>query len=138
MKPVDIVCILIIETINKIAITVIAQVIKIRVVVLIKTTVETPTVKTEINSKTRINNQPMSAFEIHGGHKLQGTIVPQGAKNEALQVLCAALLTKEAVTYTNVPDILDVNTLLELMADMGVKVSKPKPHTIILQADDVN
>jgi UDP-N-acetylglucosamine 1-carboxyvinyltransferase len=80
----------------------------------------------------------MSAFEIHGGHKLQGTIVPQGAKNEALQVLCAALLTKEAVTYTNVPDILDVNTLLELMADMGVKVSKPKPHTIILQADDVN
>lgn len=80
----------------------------------------------------------MSAFEIRGGKSLEGTIIPQGAKNEALQVLCAALLTDQPVTYTNVPDILDVNMLLELMADMGVKVSRPETHTVVLQADDVN
>lgn len=80
----------------------------------------------------------MSAFEIRGGKPLHGTIRPQGAKNEALQVLCAALLTAEPVTYTNVPDILDVNTLIELMGDMGVSVLRPAPNTLVLQADQVN
>jgi UDP-N-acetylglucosamine 1-carboxyvinyltransferase len=80
----------------------------------------------------------MSAFEIRGGQSLSGIITPQGAKNEALQVLCAALLTDQPVTYTNVPDILDVNTLIELMGDMGVKVERPARNTVVLQADDVN
>jgi UDP-N-acetylglucosamine 1-carboxyvinyltransferase len=80
----------------------------------------------------------MSAFEIRGGRSLNGIIQPQGAKNEALQVLCAALLTDQPVTYVNVPDILDVNMLIELMEDMGVKVERPKPNTVILQADNVN
>lgn len=80
----------------------------------------------------------MGAFEIIGGRSLGGIITPQGAKNEALQVLCAALLTDQPVTYINVPDILDVNTLIELMGDMGVKVERPAPNTVILQADDVN
>jgi len=68
---------------------------------------------------------------------LQGTITPQGAKNEALQVLCAALLTDEQVTLTNVPDIVDVNTLIELLEDMGVKISRPSSNTIILKASDI-
>lgn len=80
----------------------------------------------------------MSAFEIRGGRSLRGTITPQGAKNEALQVLCAALLTDQPVTYTNVPDILDVNTLIELMGDMGVRVERPAANVVILQADAVN
>ena len=80
----------------------------------------------------------MSAFEIRGGKPLHGTIIPQGAKNEALQVLCAALLTHEPVTYRNVPDILDVNTLIELMNDIGVRVSRPEKNTVILQADNVD
>lgn len=80
----------------------------------------------------------MSAFEIIGGTRLSGSITPQGAKNEALQVLCAALLTDQPVSYTHVPDILDVNMLLELMEDMGVKVERPARNTVILQADKVN
>src|ERR1043165_4909209 len=79
-----------------------------------------------------------TAFEIRGGRPLNGTITPQGAKNEALQVLCAALLTSDPVTYTNVPSILDVNTLIELLEDMGVKVTRPEPNTVVLQADNVN
>ena len=80
----------------------------------------------------------MGAFEIRGGRSLSGCISPQGAKNEALQVLCAALLTDQPVTYTNVPDIVDVNTLIELMADMGVKVARPEMNTVVLCADEVN
>lgn len=80
----------------------------------------------------------MGAFEIRGGRSLSGIITPQGAKNEALQVLCAALLTDQPVTYTNVPDILDVNTLIELMGDIGVKVTRPAANTVVLQADAVN
>ncbi len=80
----------------------------------------------------------MSAFEICGGRTLRGTVTPQGAKNEALQVLCAALLTSEPVTYHNVPDILDVNLLLDLMSDMGVRVDRPVPGTIILHAASVD
>lgn len=64
----------------------------------------------------------MSSFKIEGGHRLQGEIVPQGAKNEALQVICATLLTTEPVTISNIPDILDVNNLIQLLADMGVQV----------------
>lgn len=80
----------------------------------------------------------MSAFEIRGGKTLNGEITAQGAKNEALQVLCAALLTDQPVTFTNVPDILDVNTLIEVLGDMGVTVSRPGRNTVILQATEVN
>lgn len=80
----------------------------------------------------------MGAFQIIGGQSLKGDIFPQGAKNEALQVLCAALLTDQPVTYKHVPDILDVNTLIELMADMGVTVTRPEPNTVVLHADAVN
>jgi UDP-N-acetylglucosamine 1-carboxyvinyltransferase len=66
----------------------------------------------------------MSSFEVTGGCRLRGEITPQGAKNEALQVICAALLTAEKVTIRNVPDILDVNKLIELLADLGVEVAK--------------
>ena len=80
----------------------------------------------------------MNAFEIRGGRQLHGSITPQGAKNEALQVLCAALLTDERVTLTNVPDIVDVNTLIELLEDMGVKVERPAKNAIVLQADNID
>lgn len=80
----------------------------------------------------------MGAFEIRGGNTLSGIITPQGAKNEALQVLCAALLTDEPVTFTNVPDILDVNMLIEVLGDIGVKVSRPAANTVVLQATDIN
>ncbi len=80
----------------------------------------------------------MKAFEIRGGRPLSGTIIPQGAKNEALQVLCAALLTNEPVTYTNVPDIIDVNLLLELLGDLGVKVERGAKGEVTLQANDIN
>lgn len=66
----------------------------------------------------------MASFVIEGGHRLQGEILPQGAKNEVLQILCATLLTDEAVTISNIPNILDVNNLIQLLRDMGVKVSK--------------
>ncbi len=80
----------------------------------------------------------MSAFQIRGGRPLHGTITPQGAKNEALQVLCAALLTAEEVRYENVPDIIDVNLLLELLQDMGVRVERPAPGTVVLRAANVD
>ena len=70
----------------------------------------------------------MAAFVIEGGHPLSGTITPQGAKNEALQVICATLLTSEAVTIHNIPDIRDVNNLIQLLKDIGVKIhSLPFP-----------
>lgn len=80
----------------------------------------------------------MPSFEVTGGNKLNGSIVPQGAKNEALQILSAVLLTPEKVTITNIPDILDVNMLIELLADMNVKVERPQRDTCIFQADDIN
>jgi UDP-N-acetylglucosamine 1-carboxyvinyltransferase len=80
----------------------------------------------------------MSSFEVTGGKKLSGEIIPQGAKNEALQIISAVLLTPEKVTVTNVPDILDVNLLIELLADMNVKIERPQRDTCIFQADDVN
>jgi UDP-N-acetylglucosamine 1-carboxyvinyltransferase len=80
----------------------------------------------------------MSSFEVTGGKKLKGEITPQGAKNEALQIISAVLLTDEKVTVKNIPDILDVNNLIELLQDMNVKVERPDRHTCIFQADDVN
>lgn len=80
----------------------------------------------------------MSAFEIIGGQKLKGEIIPQGAKNEALQILCAVLLTPELVTISNIPDIVDVNKLISLLADLGVKVEKISADTYTFQADNVN
>ena len=80
----------------------------------------------------------MAAFEVRGGQQLRGEITPQGAKNEALQVLCAVLLTGEPVTISNIPDIRDVNKLIELLRDMGVKVDKLAPDTYRFQADAVN
>lgn len=80
----------------------------------------------------------MSAFEIYGGNKLQGEIVPQGAKNEALQVICACLLTSEKVVISNIPDIIDVNNLIQLIAQMGVKVKKENEGTWSFQADDLD
>ena len=66
----------------------------------------------------------MSSFVIEGGHRLSGEITPQGAKNEALEVICATLLTPDKVIIHNVPDILDVNNLILLLSDMGVKVER--------------
>ncbi|WP_332733251.1 UDP-N-acetylglucosamine 1-carboxyvinyltransferase [Flavihumibacter sp.] len=80
----------------------------------------------------------MNSFEVTGGKKLSGTIIPQGAKNEALQIISAVLLTPEAVTISNIPDILDVNLLIELLQDMGVKVDRPERHTATFRANNVN
>ena len=66
----------------------------------------------------------MASFQIEGGHRLTGEITPQGAKNEALEVICATLLTAEPVSISNVPDILDVNNLIQLLRDIGVKVTQ--------------
>ena len=76
----------------------------------------------------------MSSFVIEGGYRLSGEIVPQGAKNEALEVICATLLTPEKVTIHNVPDILDVNNLIQLLRDMRVKVEHPSADTYTFQA----
>ena len=80
----------------------------------------------------------MAAFEIFGGNRLSGEIVPQGAKNEALQVICAVLLTPEKVTISNIPDIRDVNKLIDLVGMLGVKVEKVSEGTYTFQADAVN
>ncbi len=80
----------------------------------------------------------MAKFLIEGGHPLCGEIVPQGAKNEALEVICAVLLTSKKVTISNIPDILDVNNLISLLRDMGVKVNLIKKGCYSFQADDVN
>jgi len=80
----------------------------------------------------------MGTFTIEGGHKLKGEITPQGAKNEALQILCAVLLTAEPVTIHNIPDILDVNKLIGLLGDLGVRVNKISKGSYEFQADSVN
>lgn len=80
----------------------------------------------------------MAKFEITGGARLKGELIPQGAKNEALQVICAVLLTPEKVTISNIPDIRDVNKLIELLAALGVKVEKTGHEEFTFQADDVN
>ena len=80
----------------------------------------------------------MGTFKIEGGHKLKGKIQPQGAKNEALQILCAVLLTSEKITIHNIPDIVDVNKLIELLKKLGVKINKVSSGTFTFQADNVN
>ncbi|RYY57710.1 MAG: UDP-N-acetylglucosamine 1-carboxyvinyltransferase [Chitinophagaceae bacterium] len=80
----------------------------------------------------------MHSFEVRGGKRLKGEITPQGAKNEALQIISAVLVTAQPVTITNIPDIIDVNLLIELLQDMNVKVSRPTRDTCTFQADDVN
>ena len=80
----------------------------------------------------------MASFVIEGGHSLSGDIYPQGAKNEVLQIICATLLTAEEVTVHNIPDILDVNNLIQLMRDMGVSVSKKGIDTYSFQAADID
>ncbi|HPF64706.1 UDP-N-acetylglucosamine 1-carboxyvinyltransferase [Lentimicrobium sp.] len=80
----------------------------------------------------------MSSFIINGGNKLHGEIVPQGAKNEALQILCAVLLTPEPVTIHNIPDIRDVNKLIELLGEMGVSVTPAGKGTYIFQAGNID
>jgi len=80
----------------------------------------------------------MSVFEVTGGKRLHGEIVPQGAKNEALQIISAVLLTPEKITVSNIPDIVDVNLLIELLGDMGVKTDRIHRDTCVFQADDVN
>jgi len=80
----------------------------------------------------------MASFIIEGGHPLQGSITPQGAKNEALQVICASLLTHEPVTISNIPDILDVNNLILLLQEMGVKVQRNSRNEYTFQANELN
>ncbi len=80
----------------------------------------------------------MSVFEVRGGNKLKGEITPQGAKNEALQILSAVLLTAEPIEINNIPDIIDVNLLIELLQEMNVKVEKLKPNSYRFQADAVD
>lgn len=80
----------------------------------------------------------MSSFIIEGGHRLHGTIIPQGAKNEALQVLCATLLTEDCVRIKNIPDILDVNNLIQLLADIGVEITVNGPNDMTFCARHIN
>ena len=80
----------------------------------------------------------MGSFKVTGGKKLAGQITPQGAKNEALQIISAVLLTADEVTITNIPDIIDVNLLIELLGEMGVKTQRTSRDTCIFRADDVN
>jgi UDP-N-acetylglucosamine 1-carboxyvinyltransferase len=80
----------------------------------------------------------MATFQIKGGKKLKGELIPQGAKNEALQVVCAILLTSEKVTLTNLPFIRDVNFLIDLLEELGVKVDRAGNGTVHFQADDIN
>jgi len=80
----------------------------------------------------------MSVFRIEGGHRLSGEIVPQGAKNEALQIICATLLTASKVTISNIPDIRDVNKLIFILGELGVKTEKLDSNTYTFQADELN
>lgn len=80
----------------------------------------------------------MNSFEVIGGRQLKGDIIPQGAKNEALQIINAVLLTPEKVTISNIPDILDVNLLIDLLGEMGVKIDRKSRDTCVFQADAVD
>ncbi|HEU0137898.1 MAG TPA: UDP-N-acetylglucosamine 1-carboxyvinyltransferase, partial [Flavobacterium sp.] len=80
----------------------------------------------------------MGVFKIEGGIRLKGEITPQGAKNEALQILCAVLLTPEKVTINNIPDIIDVNKLITLLGNLDVKIERHGKGSITFQADEVN
>jgi len=80
----------------------------------------------------------MATFKIEGGHKLHGEITPQGAKNEALQIACAVLLTPEKVTISNIPNIIDVNKLIFILGELGVKVAQLSDDTYTFQANEIN
>ena len=80
----------------------------------------------------------MGTFKIEGGHRLKGELTPQGAKNEVLQILCAVLLTPERVEIENVPNIVDVNKLIDLLGDLGVKTEKLAPEHYAFTADNVD
>lgn len=80
----------------------------------------------------------MASYVIEGGNSLKGEILVQGAKNEALQIISATLLTDQEVVVRNIPDILDVNNLIDLLRNMGVKVKRPTRDTCVFQADNVN
>ena len=80
----------------------------------------------------------MTSFEIQGGKRLKGELTVQGAKNEALQILCAVLLTKEKVIVSNIPNIADINKLIDLLMGMGVKVEKISDDTYTFEAADVD
>jgi UDP-N-acetylglucosamine 1-carboxyvinyltransferase len=80
----------------------------------------------------------MGTFKVRGGKELKGEITPQGAKNEALQILCAVLLTPEKITISNIPNIIDVNKLIDLLRDLGVKIKKLKEDVYTFQADEIN
>jgi len=80
----------------------------------------------------------MATFEIYGGNELKGELIPQGAKNEALQVLCAVLMTDQKVTISNLPDIIDVNKLINLLQSMGVKIEKVEKGTYIFNAKNID
>jgi UDP-N-acetylglucosamine 1-carboxyvinyltransferase len=80
----------------------------------------------------------MGTFKIEGGHQLKGDIQPQGAKNEALQIICAVLLTPEKVTINNIPDIIDINKLITLLGNLGVKVNRVSNSSYTFQADEIN
>lgn len=80
----------------------------------------------------------MASFKIEGGHQLSGSITPQGAKNEALQILCAVLLTSEKVKIDNIPNIIDVNKLIFILGELGVKIDKHTPNSYTFQADEIN
>ena len=80
----------------------------------------------------------MSTFIIEGGHKLSGSIIPQGAKNEALQVICAVLLSPEKITISNIPDIRDVNKLIFILGELGVKIDKLDSNSYTFQADEID
>ena len=80
----------------------------------------------------------MAIFEVTGGKQLKGDIIPQGAKNEALQILCAVLLTSEKVVISNIPDIVDINKLIDLLKDLGVKVDKTGHEEFTFQSDNIN
>jgi UDP-N-acetylglucosamine 1-carboxyvinyltransferase len=80
----------------------------------------------------------VNSFEVTGGKRLKGEIIPQGAKNEALQVISAVLLSKGKITISNIPDILDVNLLIEVLKEMGVKIDRTSRHECSFKADDVN
>ena len=79
----------------------------------------------------------MESFIIEGGHPLSGTITPQGAKNEALEVICASLLTSDEVTISNIPDLLAVNNLIKLLTDIGVEVRRMGRNGYTFRAKDI-
>ena len=92
----------------------------------------------EMAASVNGKSKNMASFKIEGGHLLSGTITPQGAKNEALQVICATLLTCDKVVISNIPDIRDVNNLIQLLCDIGVKVEKQGKGMFSFQADELD